>query len=296
MIRVPGLRAPLNKGHLKNGLDLVLGRRKAPGIEPPAVAAAPPPPPRPSPAPAGINRDQFVKSVPADVSVLELGPFNGPTFTGERARYFDILSTEEIRAETERLGKDASRVPEKIHYVARETPLADIPERFGAVYSSHTIEHTLDAIRHIQDVAGLLDEGGRYYLVIPDKRYCFDHYKELTSIGAVIDAYETKAADYSLKLWIDRTTKSTHSVARRHWQGDHGELDKTKLAERVGKAIEEYKGGYRYAMSPHIWCFTPESFAEIVGVLYELGYIDVRLVDLHPTRENTLEFYAVLGR
>jgi hypothetical protein len=31
-------------------------------------------------------------------------------------------------------------------------------------------------------------------------------------------------------------------------------------------------------------------------VLYELGYIDVRLVDLHPTRENTLEFYAVLGR
>jgi hypothetical protein len=251
---------------------------------------------RPAVLPVYMSRADFVAMIPNDMPALEIGPFNKPTLSGSHVRYFDILSATEIRAEAQRLGRTTTLVPDVIHYVARDTPINAIPEKFGIVYSSHCIEHTLDAIGHINSVSRLLDERGRYFLVVPDKRYCFDHYKDLSSIGALIEAHENKQNEYSLRLWIDRAVKSTHGDARRHWQGDHGDLDKGTLVERVRRAISEYKNGYRYPMNPHVWCFTPDSFKEIVEVLHRLCYIDLQVVDIFPTRPNSFEFYAVLGR
>jgi hypothetical protein len=163
------------------------------------------------------------------------------------------------------------------------------------VYSSHCIEHTCDAVRHLQQVSKLLTKGGKYHLVIPDKRYCFDYFKETSTIGGLIDAYENGNSDYSLKLWIDRAWIGTHADARRHWNGDHGSQNKTGLAKKIKAAIKEYKSGYRLPGGTHVWCFTPASFSETMSLLRELGYIDLQLLELYPTRPNTLEFYTVLG-
>lgn len=242
-----------------------------------------------------VERHSFVETVPCDKPILEIGPFNRPTFTGSNVRYFDVLTSNEIRTEAKKLGCDDSLTPSRIHYVEREVSLRSIPERFSTIYSSHCIEHTLDVIGHINDIANLLHDDGRYYLVVPDKRYCFDHYKELSSVGAVIEANELRPTDYSLRLWIERAVNSAHSDVRRHWAGDHGALPRGEhFTQRVKKAIEEYKAGYRYKMGPHIWCFTPESFFQIFDTCYRLGYSKLKLIDIYPTRANTVEFYAVM--
>lgn len=243
------------------------------------------------------NRQAFIGTVPLSSGVLEIGPFNRPAFSGPTVRYFDVLTSDQIASEAVKLGRDPSCVPSEIHYVSSETPLGDVPERFGAVYSSHCIEHTLDAIGHVNDIAGLLHDDGCYFLVIPDKRYCFDHFKDTSSIGAVIEASEQRPKDYSLRLWIDRAIRSTHGDVRRHWQGDHGELPAGgDFVAKVAKAIEEYKSGYRYKMGPHIWCFTPDTFVEIFETCYQLGYSKLRPKAVYPTKENAVEFYAVLAR
>lgn len=240
-----------------------------------------------------ITRDQFIRSIPRDGIQLEIGPFSSPALTGPNVRYADILSAEEIRAEAIRLGKDTSRVPHTIHY---KSDLGQINDHFDAVYSSHCIEHTSDAVRHLRNVSRVLSKDGKYFLVIPDKRYCFDHFKETSTIGGLIDAYENGNSDYSLKLWVDRTWIGTHADAKRHWRGDHGAPNKTNLAQKIKAAITEYKNGYRFPTGTHVWCFTPDSFSEIISLLRELDYIDLRVLEIYPTRPNTLEFYAVLGR
>lgn len=243
-----------------------------------------------------IERQVFISSIDTAERILEIGPFSSPTFVGPHVKYFDIMSADEIRGEAAKLNVDPARCPETIHYVARLTPLAEIPERFDVVYSSHTIEHTLDFIQHLQDVSRILRPGGRYFLAIPDKRFTFDYFKDEATIGGVIDAHERRQSDYSIKTWIDRAVKSTHSVASRHWSGDHGVERKPDAAALVAKAIAEYKSGYRYPMVPHMWCLTPEGFREIVTVLFKLDYIDLRLDRVHETRSNSLEFYAALSK
>ena len=242
---------------------------------------------------ASTTRERFVQSIPRDDGlVLEIGPFTKPALTGPNVRYADKLSAGEIKAEALRLGKDASQAPQKIHYTS---DLSSIEDRFAAVYSSHCIEHTCDLIGHLQQIERVLTDRGQYFLVIPDKRFCFDYYKETSTIGSVIEAYERQHTDYDLKLWVDRTWIGTHADAKRHWKGDHGSQNKVDLARRIRIAINEYRQGYRLPTGPHVWCFTPESFAEIVSLLHELGYIKLRVIEIYPTRRNALEFYAVLG-
>ena len=242
-----------------------------------------------------VGRGDFVATVPAGPK-LEIGPFTRPAFTGPDVRYFDVMSADEIRSEAVRYKSDATLAPKEIHYVARDIALGDIPERFVAVYSSHTIEHTFDCIGHVNDVARCLPVGGRYYLVIPDKRYCFDYFKPTATIGRVIEAAEYRPTEYGMAVWVDRSIIGTHSTPARHWAGDHGELHKPDASARVAAAIREYKSGYRSPMGTHVWCFTPTRFAEIMTICHEIGYTGMKITDLYPTKRDTFEFYAVLEK
>ena len=108
---------------------------------------------------------------------MEIGPFGQPVdFTGEHVRYADALSTEDLRSIAAVNGMDPARCP-PIHYVVTEAPLEAIPECFATVFSSHCIEHQPDLVQHLQAVGELLEPGGSYFLIVPDKRYCFDHFR-----------------------------------------------------------------------------------------------------------------------
>jgi predicted SAM-dependent methyltransferase len=49
-------------------------------------------------------------------------------------------------------------------------------EQFDIAFSSHVIEHTLDFIKHLNQVCDILKNNGHYFLFVPDKRYCFDYF------------------------------------------------------------------------------------------------------------------------
>lgn len=227
--------------------------------------------------------------------MLEIGPFNNPVLTGDHVRYFDVVDAEQIRAEAQRMSLAASRIPDRIHYVDGSGSLGSIDDKFSIVFSSHSIEHTFDVYGHLNEVANVLEGGGEYHLAIPDKRYCFDHFKDASTIGGAVEAFMNKPTDYPLKVWVDRVFIGTHNESARHWNGDHGSMNKSNLADRVGKAVEEYQSGYRYPMRPHMWAFYPENFADIMDVGYNLGYLKVPLKAVHETNRGANEFYAVFG-
>ena len=62
----------------------------------------------------------------------------------------------------------------KIDYVSSDGNLNIIKDKFDYVLSSHCVEHQPDLILHFKNVEKLLKKQGYYFLIIPDKRYCFD--------------------------------------------------------------------------------------------------------------------------
>ncbi|MFG7489383.1 methyltransferase domain-containing protein [Methylorubrum rhodesianum] len=124
------------------------------------------------------HRAGFIKTLPDDVDILEIGPFTKPVIRGPRVKYFDVLDRKGLVERAKSIGFEMNGVVE-IDYVSPIGNLEIVPScSFDCVFSSHCIEHQPDLIRHLNHVSRILRDGGRYYLIVPDKRYCFDHFLE----------------------------------------------------------------------------------------------------------------------
>ena len=239
------------------------------------------------------SRTLFIDSIPKDINILEIGPFYNPQCIGSNVKYFDIIDTDALIDRAKQI--DANIIVENIPYINYISPVGDlsiINETFDAIFSSHAIEHQLDFIDHLQKTSKLLNNGGKYYLIIPDKRYCFDHFNNESTIADVINANFEKRKKHSLKSVIEHRALTTHNNSAEHWRGQHGVLD--NITERIKNAITEYVTN-EY-VDVHAFYFTPASFSQIISLLNQLGYIDFKINKLHDTPPNNIEFYCVLEK
>lgn len=256
------------------------------------------------------------------LKALEISPWNRPFLGGEGVKFFDSADSESLRKSAVAASRNPRRVPNKIDFISPTGDLGVVDENFDIVFSSHVIEHCPDLIRHLQSVSKILNAGGLYVLIIPDKRYCFDYYHSESTISEVIDAFIAERKIPRLADVINQAYTCTHNSARLHWLGRHGErygyrntpLEpdlKVQVAdeyfsddglevsrEKFLHLIEKYsealaKGEY---ISTHNWRFTPDSFGYIVKLLNELEFIDLQLYRLCHTVWGRQEFTAILEK
>ena len=239
------------------------------------------------------DRESFARLITPQMKALEIGPFTRPLLEGDNVVYCDVMSRELLKARAVEIGLDASRVPE-ISYVLGTEGLDTIPADFDAVLSSHSIEHQPDLVRHLQQVERRLEvKKGRYFLLIPDKRYTFDRYIAESTIADILDAHVGKRTVHSLRSVIEHRALTTHNDPRLHWS----EHDKCLPIEpsRVSNALEEWRaagGGY---IDVHAWYFTPMSFEANVRLMAQLGLTRFQIEHVYATRRGAGEFWAILS-
>ncbi|MBR4153156.1 MAG: methyltransferase domain-containing protein [Selenomonadaceae bacterium] len=253
------------------------------------------------------DRQEHLKVMLQDVventnlKFLEISPWDNPLIYGNNVKYFSTADSETLKKIAVEKERPFNNVPEKIDFISSNGNLDIIEETFDIVVSSHVIEHCPDLIKHLQSVSRILHQGGLYILIIPDKRYCFDHYQPESTIEEVIDAFvaERKFPRLSkvIKLFTD-----THNYAIRHWLGDHGERNigyqNEESRERLLKEIEKYLAALKNDeyIDTHNWQFIPDSFGYIISLLKKLGFIDLSLYRLCHTVFARFEFIAVLEK
>jgi len=242
-----------------------------------------------------ITRRELLSCVGSNDAVLEIGPFTNPLMRGPNVRYFDVLDKEKliIRAAEHDYNAEA---PVDIHYVSGIGDLGIVDVRFDFVISSHCIEHQPDLIRHLQGVERLLNANGKYLLVIPDKRYCFDHFMPLSTVEDVKAAYDDERTLHTITSHRLDATMRTHNDPYRHWSGDHGAFPGEENFTRddelaVMSRIEKNK----YS-DIHAWYFTPPSFTEIINALVKTKMSNLHVSAVYSTARNNLEFCAVLQK
>ena len=113
-----------------------------------------------------VDRNAFVGIVPRRPA-LEIGPFAAPLLKRPNVKYVDVFSTTELKEMAPRLGLDPESVP-NISWVADPTDLSIVDEKFQICLSSHVIEHQPNLITHLNQVSNLLEDNGRYFLLVPD--------------------------------------------------------------------------------------------------------------------------------
>ncbi|MEQ1873059.1 MAG: hypothetical protein ABL953_04965 [Ilumatobacteraceae bacterium] len=238
---------------------------------------------------------QGLASLIGNARALEIGPFARPFLKGKNVRYFDVLDTDGLRRRAIKVGEDPKGCPDPVHYVDPHGNLDLIDEHFEIVLSSHAIEHQPDLVHHLRQVAKKLEAGGRYLLIVPDKRFCFDHFLAESTVADVIDACVRNPHMHSVKSVIEHRCLTTHNDAIRHWKGDSGPRpvgDAGAINSAVAEAIEAHRAGTY--LDVHAWYFTPQSFRSVFTSLLDAGYSPFEVERVYDTPHQQLEFVASL--
>lgn len=242
-----------------------------------------------------INRSDFVNLINPDTKTLEIGPFANPLVNVQNVFYFDVLSSEELISRALEHGIPTSRIPKKIHYVASD--LNSIPHSFDNIISSHVIEHQPDLLSHLQSIEKLLANNGRYFLCIPDKRYCFDHNLSKSTISDVLHAYHEKRKVHNLKSIIEHRCLTTHNDPKLYWGNSSNKIWPDKVSsDSILNAINEYDSSLGSYIDVHAFFFTPSSFYKIIQLLFDLKLTALKVERIYPTKLNNNEFWVILKK
>lgn len=236
-------------------------------------------------------RENLIALIDDGRSVLEIGPFCNPLLRGPNIAYLDILDADALRARALETGGDPAGCPSRIDYVGG---LEQVGRRFDAIISSHAIEHQPDLVQHLGQIERILDPDGLFCLIIPDKRYCFDHFIAESTIADVLEAHREQRRVHSFASVIEHVALTTHNDPQRHWRGDHGPAVPSDRAARLRKAIADHEAGAGGYIDVHAWYFTPDSFADIIGSLAALDLIGLELAGVYDSAFGRNEFCAVL--
>jgi hypothetical protein len=245
-----------------------------------------------------LDRSEFLSLImeqESQSSILEIGPLNRPLVNTPLTKYFDLFPTEELRKKAASEGLDPKSVP-VISFSDPQGYLGVVTEKFSNIVSAHCIEHQPDLIEHFAQCSKLLNgPNARYWLVVPDKRYCFDALLPESSILDVVKAHEDKLTTPNIWKVIEHRALTTHNDPVLHWHNNHGvqNLDIKARFDAAKLEFENAKGKY---IDVHCWQFTPNSLSILIDALFKLGLIDFEIEDIWETRENDLEFFAVLRK
>lgn len=226
--------------------------------------------------------------------ILEIGPSYNPILpksAGHDVRIMDHACQEDLIAKYEAYGVDTSKI-EPVDYVTTDiSSIAANGNRYALIIASHVIEHSTDIIKFLNDCHDLLTEDGELILIIPDKRYCFDTFRPLSSAGMAIDAHLENR-----KLHRGAVFDHYANFCTRCGVMAWGEQEKGSL--NLVHSSDQNVGAYSRSLTPleyedaHEWIFTPSSFAMAIQDLRACELIKLGLKTVEPT--IGYEFFTVL--
>lgn len=167
---------------------------------------------------------------------------------------------------------------------------------FDACIASHVIEHMPDPVGFYRSLGRLLRPSGVVALAVPDKRFCFDYFRQPTMTSEFILAHSLNRRRHSKKTAFDHTAYTVSGDGAAAWSqhpvGDLRFYSDAVTAFRVMDATEESEAASY--VDYHGWCYTPSSFKLVVLELNLLGLIDWH-IDMDYPAEGC-EFIVVLKK
>jgi len=215
---------------------------------------------------------------------LEIGPSYNPVAPkkeGWNVQSIDHLDAVGLREKYSAWGVDVSNI-EDVDYIAGEDGIFQAigeADKFDYIIASHVIEHMPDIISFLLDCEKLLKLGGLLSLAIPDKRYCFDFLKPLSTTGQIIQANLEKRKRHSPGVIFDAHALHVSYKGEIVWGGEieEGNLTFIHTPKEAIKIMEDYilSGNF---MDVHAWQFTPKSLPSIFRDLINLGFIKMEII------------------
>jgi SAM-dependent methyltransferase len=238
-----------------------------------------------APAPAKpsrlqIRRDFVFRTADRAGTALEIGPAHNailPKRDGFRTKTVDYIDRDGLVEKYREFKQYSPDDIEDVDYVipAGASMRDVIDERFDLVLASHVLEHSISLIDFINECTSLLAPNGVLSLVVPDHRYCFDRFRERSSLGRVIDTSIDQPPVHTVGTMTEFALNAVKLGGSTSWSaGRKGRYESLHDLEAVRAKAAEAEGDTY--IDVHNWVFSPNHLRLMLQDLHELGLISVR--------------------
>lgn len=232
---------------------------------------------------------------------LEIGPGPNPIapkLDGFKVEVVDYALKEVLIKKFQAEGVSTDRIEEVDHVWQGQSyaELTGVRNYYDWIIASHVIEHVPDLIGFLNSCSEVLQDRGVVSLAIPDKRFCFDRFRPVSSLGQVIDSHLMLKKKHSVGSKIDFDLNYVRNRGLVYWDrfAPHvNEFEFANKAESIKWHLNADDKAEDY-VDCHAWCFTPNSFRLLVFDLYHLGLTDLREIGTFPA--EGAEFLIALGK
>lgn len=231
-------------------------------------------------------RPYIKQSVSRDFPGLEFGPSFNPIIAkadGYRTHVVDHLDQDALRQKYTGHGVDLDRI-EPVDFIDDGGPLHRLlppGQGYHHIVASHVIEHIPDLVGFLVRCHEALVDGGRLFLIVPDHRRCFDHFRPVSTPGQVLQAHLEKRRIHSPAAMFDHYLYAVTRNGAISWaDGEPGHLE---LMFDSGTALQLATDDVASYRDCHGWTFTPSSCRLVFAALASTGHIALRESEFHGT-------------
>ena len=156
------------------------------------------------------------------------------------------------------------------------------------------LEHVPRIIDFFQDIATILNKSGKLYLILPDHRYCFDHFRSPTSFA---EAFFIHSQGIEVPPWrvFDSTLEAIplNDPVRLWTKGGIATetLSRRKSFEGAVKVLDRVLEG-QY-VDAHFSVFSPRSFILLLYNMVNARLFPFKCTAFYPTEKDSFNFAAV---
>ncbi len=256
-------------------------------------------------APAGLPRNAALLSGLdlARLQGVEVGPLDRPVVTPAQGRilYVDHFGTDSLR--TKYAGDPGVRTEALApigHVWDQGGPGLDgWCEAHGPVdyiVASHVAEHVPDLIGWLRALARALSPDGEIRLVLPDRRFCFDHHRAESRLSDLLAADVAGCVRPPPARVADQFLNVVTVDLAALWRGERPaspEIDagRYRWAEATCRASMA-DGAYE---DVHCWVVTPGRFCLLLADLAEFGVLGLRCSLFRDTQPGEEDFIVGLA-
>ncbi len=213
-------------------------------------------------------------------TALEIGPAHNailPKREGFRTRTVDYMDRAGLVEKYREFKQYSPDDIEDVDYVIPAgASMSDvIHDRFDLVLASHVLEHSISLIDFVNDCTNLLTPGGVLSLVVPDHRYCFDRFRERSSIGRVIDTSLDSPSVHTVGTLTEFSLNAVRHRGTTSWSAGHTGRYRFVHDLDAVEANAARARGDTY-IDVHNWVFSPNHLRLMLQDLHALGLIRVR--------------------
>lgn len=143
------------------------------------------------------REDKILKLVNKGGYGVEVGPSYNPVApkkAGYKVHVIDQMNREQLVAFYQGHQAPVENI-EHVDYVWNGKPYEELTGRshfYDWIIASHVIEHTPDLLGFLENCDHILKADGVLSLAVSDSRYCFDHFRPLTSLASILDTHFEK--------------------------------------------------------------------------------------------------------